>query len=252
MEGNITFIWGQQRYSEYITIINADPEYQRLMFYDRRVSTLGYATRKETDTHVYWSVSEKKPHYYNDKLFYKHNNTTGVTYDKKTKKLKVWFGLHISTLDGDVIKDILDYFNADWYLDLNYGIRSLVSNTIFNHIVNGKINCPEEICIAYLKTAPYRNREIDINLFCKVFQKGDTTSKGFSQWFVVAKDCNDLLNHLLKYGFATYQLENIVLRCSALNRKLDFSKSPNYLVDYCKNYQSEIDKQKIIYEAIQE
>jgi len=252
MEGDITFIWGQSRYSEYITVINADPEYQRLMFYDRQIGNVCYATRKITDTHIYWSVSEKTPHFYNHKLFYKHKNTSGVTYDKQTKKLKIWFGNNIRTLDADIIKNIVEYFNAEWYLDLLYGIRSLITNTIFNHIVNGKISCTEEICIAYIKSSPYKNREIDINLFNKVFGKDDTSPKSFSQWFVVAEDCNDLLYHLQTYGFATYQLESSINKASALNRKIAFKKHPNAIVNICSNYQSEIKKKKIIYESIQD
>jgi hypothetical protein len=252
MEGDITFLWGQDRYSEYVTVVNADPEYQRLVFYSRKIGDVNYATRKITDTHVYWSVSQKTPHFYNNKLFYKHQNTSGITYDRKSKKLKVWFGQHIRSFDNDIIKDIAEYFNAEWYLEIEHSIKSLVNNTIFNHIINGKINCLEEICIAYLKTSPYKNRDIDINLFCDVFKNTDASPKGFSQWFVIAKDCNDLLNHLQKHGFATYQLEHVINKSSALNRKIDFSKKPNNILDFCEKYQNEIKNQIIIYEAIQD
>ena len=58
------------------------------MYYTDAALIFGYSTRKETDTHIYWTSSVKKPRVENNKFFYQHTNDCGVTYDKVKKSIK--------------------------------------------------------------------------------------------------------------------------------------------------------------------
>ena len=96
----ITFLTGKDAYDkQYKFMLDQNAEYQKLRFYQGSLYSFNYATKKETDTHIYWSVSNKKPMLENEKLFFKHENLQGASYDRKTAKVKIWFGRKFNNMD---------------------------------------------------------------------------------------------------------------------------------------------------------
>ena len=96
----VTVLWGQDCIDLLEMNKSNSPEKQRYDYYKGTLYGLTYATRKETDTHVYWSISNRQPRFENGKLFYTNNNSQGATYDKSTKKLKIWFGSNMYAFDS--------------------------------------------------------------------------------------------------------------------------------------------------------
>ena len=160
----LTFILNEDAYiKSYKEILELPIERQRRLFFARQLHDVRYITKKETDTHIYWSCSEKKPKFYNNKLFFSHRNSQGMTYDKKKKSVKIWFGMRYSELPMELRRNVLETFDMYWVMQLSNGISSLISNTVFGKIIKGKINNAYEICQAYFKVAPYKTKNVLLN-----------------------------------------------------------------------------------------
>jgi hypothetical protein len=166
----ITFLTGKDTYDkQYKFMLDQNVEYQKLRFYQGSLYSFSYATKKETDTHIYWSVSGKKPMLENDKLFFKHENLQGASYEKRTKKIKIWFGKKFNTMDAMLSTDILNTL-VPWYLHVhdanvitgshnNY--LNIMTNEILNKMVKGTIKDTKGIVDAFCKYNPYRKFNLD-------------------------------------------------------------------------------------------
>jgi hypothetical protein len=242
-------ITGENDYEKYKTLLDSHIEKQRLWFYGYTSHPLSYGSKKETDTHIYWSHTVKTPKIYNSKFFFKHENTSGITYDKKAKSIKIWFGQRYDRLIPALIDDVYKTFNAEWVLKIDPSFPSLINNTIFKRILKHKVNNVEDICRDYLKTCPYRNRIIDLNLFVKLLETGFNV-KAFSNYFIVAEDCNDLLRYFLNgHGYSMLS-DDIVRNGLILDRKVDFTKDTKYLEELNEDWKSVVEREKIINEFI--
>jgi hypothetical protein len=253
----LTFILNEDAYiKSYKEILELPIERQRRLFFARQLHDVRYITKKETDTHIYWSCSEKKPKFYNNKLFFSHRNSQGMTYDKKKKSVKIWFGMRYSELPMELRRNVLETFDMYWVMQLNNGISSLISNTVFGKIIKGKINNSYEICQAYFKVAPYKAKNVDLELFTDVFSKLDMSPKSLSNHFMVAIDCNVLLQQVKEkatngFYFNTY-IDFLVEKASILNKEVDFNISNEEADKLCQEYNKIIKRDDIIYEFFKE
>lgn len=249
----LTFILNEDAYiKNYKEILELPLERQRRLYFGKQLFDVRYITKKETDTHIYWAASEKKAKFYNDKLFFSHQNRQGVTYDKKKKSTKIWFGMRCSELSMEIKTNILETFDMHWVIKLSPGISSLISNTIFGNIIKGKIKNAKEICQAYLKTAPYKAKDVDLDLFTNVFSKLDMSPKSLSNHFMVAKDCNVLLQQIEKGAnkkfYYNMHTEFLVEKACTLGKEVDFSISDVEAQQLTSEYITRIMKEDIIYE----
>jgi hypothetical protein len=255
---NVTFITGEDQYLRYYkSVFELSEDRQRRMFYGQKIHSFQYITRKETDTHIYWAVTNKTPKYYNNKLFFYHKNTQGVTYTKKTKSVKVWFGEKYYSLSNDMLSDIYNHLDCNWIKKVPLNLCSIINNTIFNNIIKGKVTNVKEICKAYIKSSSYKNRDIDIDLYIKTFTKNSNSPKTFTDYFIIAKDCNHLLKFIIKNtdrfgGFYNYSVDDFVRNAMILNKPVDFKKSKESLLELNKDYIEIIKKEDIIYEFFKE
>jgi hypothetical protein len=253
----LTFILNEDAYiKNYKEILELPIERQRRLFFGRQLFDVRYITKKETDTHIYWACHEKKPKFYNNKLFFAHTNRSGVTYDKKKKSIKIWFGIRYSDLPMELKINVLETFDMYWVMKLSNGISSLISNAIFGNIIKGKIKNAKDICQAYLKVAPYKAKDIDLELFTNVFSKLDMSPKSLSNNFIVAIDCNVLLQQIEKsstngFYFNTY-IEILVEKASILNKNVDFNITNEEADKLCQEYNEIIRKDDIIYRFFKE
>jgi hypothetical protein len=255
---NVTIIAGEIQYNMYYTsIIELPPDRQRRFFYGNLISSFEYITRKETDTHIYWAVSNKIPKHYNNKLFYHHKHTQGVTYDKQTKNVKIWFGEKYYNLSNIIIHDIYKVFKIDWINTVPMNIQTLINNTIFTKIIKGKITDLRGLCLAYFKTSPYKHRDVNVDLFIETFTKNMVSPKAFTEYFLIAEDCNDMLKFIIdntdQYGgFYNYSLDIFIRNAIILDRPVDFKTTQEKLLELDKDYSEIIKKQDIIYEFFKE
>lgn len=201
----ITFLAGKEQYDEqYKFILDQSTEYQRLRYYQGSIYTFSYITKKETDTHIYWSESSKKPMFENDKLFFKHTNVQGASYEKRTKKIKIWFGKKFNSIGFEIQKDVLNTL-VPWFdlVDIRYqhnNYITLITNEILNKMVKGSIECTEGIIQAFCKYSPYRKFNLDTKKldFITNNSKIHFNLRNYKLIFLASKNPNDVVDYIYK------------------------------------------------------
>ncbi len=162
----VIIIEGKTLYNEkYKFLLEQDVEYQKLKFYSGKIHRFEYSSKKITSTHIYWSTSTKTPMFENNKLFFKHKNTSGASYDRKTKKIKIWFGKSIRDLN-DILQVEIFWHLVPWFISSNnhvirHNYITLITNGILNRMIKGSIKCEEDIIKAFCKYNPYRKFNLD-------------------------------------------------------------------------------------------
>ena len=172
-------------------------EIQRYMFYKGELFPFTVINKKETDANIYWSLTIKTPRFENNRLFYLSKNKSGVTYDKVKKTIKIWFGHNISTLEHDLMPDIINTFQLDWFSNMSKSLKTLLNNTMLQNCIKGKITNPRDYVKAYLKTSPYKNLDISVELFYKTFSHIHIGSpKSFKKTILYSVNPNESLEYI--------------------------------------------------------
>jgi hypothetical protein len=254
----ITFLFNEHNHRKFESVLKEPPEFQRLLFYSGDLHGYQYITKKETDTHIYWSLAHRSPMYENDKLFFFRKTNSGVTYTKKTKTTKIWFGDHYNRLSSEIRNSIIEQF-APWFLDdVPHSIHSLMNNTIFSHIVKGKITNYKDIVAQYLKTSPYKKINFDLDLFTDVFVNNvqQVSPKQFKLLFLCAANPNEALEYIRRTFKNSYYYDTpITMLCYnaiCLGKKIDVNITDEEAVILNKEYLQMITNQKIIYKTIED
>jgi hypothetical protein len=225
----LTIISNKETYIQHLSILSYPPELQRIYYYRNLTPRFVYENRKETDTHIYWSTVDRKPRFENEKFFYTRQATSGITYDKKKKTAKIWFGQHYNQLPISLRDDCLIML-APWVLNkISHSVQSLINNTIFSKIVGGKIKNSTELVEAYLKTSPYKNMDVDIKLFHKVFNQRDAyhSVKSFKDILLSASNINDAIKYLDQYVCKAYIHNDPIFNLATVARMLDIKIDVN-------------------------
>jgi hypothetical protein len=210
-------------YEKSLEYMNDSLEMQRFNFYKQKVHAFQYATRKETDTHVYWSFTDCRPRFENNRLFYSRTNKYGATYDRSKKDLKLWFGRTIQETPSSLLCDILIYFKIDWYNHMSSSLQSLLNPTMLKKIVKGKITNPRDFVKAYLKTSPYRKMDVSPELFYKVFSNSSINSaKYYRRILEYSTNINQAIELVSTLGYNTPHIVNDLFdQAAVLNRKVN-------------------------------
>jgi len=213
-----------ETYNMSLNFLSDTHEMQRFNFYRGKVSAFSCAQRKEIDTHVYWSYTEAKPRFENNRLFYTRNNKYGFTYDKATKDFKFWFGRSIHEIPPFMLYDVFKHFNIDWYEKLSPSLLTLLNATMVKNMIKGKITNPRDYVKAYLKTSPYRKSEISPELFYKTFNNLHIQSpKTYRKIIEYSTDPNHALEFITAQnnGYIDHNIIDLYDQASALDRKVN-------------------------------
>ena len=92
----IKYLQGLEEFQKFREQQKQPEHIQRFLYHSQKLYNFRLVNRKETDTHIYWSVNIYKPMFNNNKLFLLRQKDCGVTYDKEKKTIKSWFGNKIS------------------------------------------------------------------------------------------------------------------------------------------------------------
>lgn len=90
--------------------------------------------------------SSQREFKFNNKIYNVSKELIGFTYDKKTKKIKFWFNQSLSKLKPLIWK-FFKYNNYNWFLNMSTNKCNLLTKTLLEDIISGKITNQE----AYLK-----------------------------------------------------------------------------------------------------
>ena len=225
----LTIITNREIYNEHLAILNYPPELQRIYFYSNKIPKFTYESRKETDTHIYWSCVERIPMFENGMFFYRRKAHYGISYDRKKKTTKIWFGHHFIRLPHAIKWDCLNLL-APWvFKKVNNSLMTLINNTMFSKIINGKIKNTTELSEAYLKTSPYKNMDVDIKLFLKVFGSKNSCQsvKSFKDLLLCASNINDGIKYVQQQVGKHYISTDPILDISALANMLGIKINVN-------------------------
>jgi hypothetical protein len=76
---------------------------------------------------------------------------SGATYDKQKKTIRLWFGQKPDKC-YDVVKNIMKHFKLDWFsnLDSTIAINDLLTTSILQRCIRGKITNPRQLCKAII------------------------------------------------------------------------------------------------------
>jgi hypothetical protein len=170
MENEYFILRNNPEYDRILEYMGKSPEEQRFAFFKKRINKTVLQTKKETDTHIYWSAQTKTPRFENNKLFYTSHTVDGATYDKKARSLKLWFGQTFVKLDPVIQENIMNHFGFDWYEQASFSLKSIMNASLLNRIIKGNITNPRDFVKAYIKTSPFRNIDVSPEIFYKAFQ----------------------------------------------------------------------------------
>lgn len=101
---------------------------------------------------------------FNTKIYFKPKCTKGLTYDKKTKKIKFWFGSSILE-NSYIIREYLRDIKCDWFFNMNEYLQTHITKTLLESIIKGTITNPEDYTKKFMK------QSLKYNFHYKLFVK---------------------------------------------------------------------------------
>lgn len=155
-----SILHNEASYNELLEFMKMPLETQRIKYHIHACSNYyEYVTRAENEEFIYIAIRGQKLKYNNKKFYTTSNNTTGISYNKTTKKLKLWFGKQYYALPPYFRNILCDEFNLPYFTE---SISALMSNSIFNKLVCRKISTDVDIVTEYFKTIGLHKKGIDI------------------------------------------------------------------------------------------
>ncbi len=161
------------------------------------------------------------------KPFTKRKTMSGFTYDKKTKKVKFWFGkpYTLNNKEFEALKKLLG-IDVDWINDLkHHSIHVILSNaTIVGKILSGKITNCRDMIKQYLKTSA-RGVKLSAEIVYQYLKK-ETYGSNLKLLLAHAKICVDP-NDVFKpqYDLDGHNLRDMLNQARRLGKKVDLKWS---------------------------
>jgi hypothetical protein len=224
-----TILSGEDHLARKDNILNLPESMQRIMYYQGKTETFLYCSKNETETHIYWSVSEMKPRFENGKLFYTRNSKGGITCDKAKKSIKIWFGHRFLTLHHAVRLDLFKHFECEWVFEVGDSLSSVLNVSLINRIIKKRITNPRDLCKAYIKTSYFRTLDVSVEIFYQTFCKKEhgnrlRTPIAYKNYFLYATNPNEVFVMIRndRHGemFDSYgEFSDLVNQAAMLNRK---------------------------------
>lgn len=224
-----TILSGEDHLQRKDNILNQPEPIKRMLYHQGKIETFMYCSKNETDTHIYWSVSEMKPRFENNMLFYTRKSKGGITYDKAKKSIKIWFGHKFVTLHYAVRLDLFKHFDCEWALEVGDALSSNFSVSIINRILKKRITNPRDLCKAYIKTSYFRTLDISVEMFYQTFCKKEHGNRlrspiAYKSYFLYATNPNEVFAMIQndRHGemFDSYgEFSDLVNQAAILNRK---------------------------------
>lgn len=238
---------GRERY---LRLLEEPIDKQRFLFRTGKINyNINTVSLAEFDDKICFSDITYRI-YFNSKLYTRESNKKGFTYDKKTKKIKVWFGGSIQNfLNSEDIIKFLEYFGLNWLTNERY-LLHIVRKTSFEKILSGKISNPIDLCSHYLRTSLKSKSSPKLFYKClRLFKERDVTSFLFKvgSYFKVCDNHNGVLNNFIMNKPEFPHISDMIYQCTALDKKincnwsmkrfdLEHTKLSNIMINYELEY----------------
>ena len=142
-KSEVTVLYGASAFEESKKYLELSIPEQKLMLYHNRIYNFHYESVKYTETHVYWSEVDFKPRF-NTRLFYTASSKKGLSFDRKTKDLKIWFG---SIPSLTILDSFYSYFNYSLKEELPNVFRHYITKSLLKAIAKGKIKSIDDYAV---------------------------------------------------------------------------------------------------------
>ena len=221
------------------------PEHiQRFLYYSQKLYTFRLTTKKETDTHIYWSANVYKPMFNNNKLFLLRQKDGGVTYDKEKKTIKSWFGNKISK-DYVITIDIISHFKIEWLDNIEHFFNETATASLLQRCIRGKITNPRDYVKAVIKGKKnLRESGVSPEMLYKFYSRDVKSSHIHSVQNIIYKltafTNPDKYLELAMDGSLGYHMEDMIRQARILNKKINPSWSVKRLNQVHSDWTREI------------
>jgi hypothetical protein len=154
----------------------------------------------------------------------------GLTYDKKTKKVKLWYNSNMYSFSQHEMNSLFDHMEVSWFKDTYDVLTGLVTPTMLGKVFSGKITDELGFCKEFIKSKPWlKNSDVTPEKLESLLAHMRTNNMvrlgAFIQSFSVAKSGRDLCDQIINGNSNKYHLiYQVIAQALALNEKIDFSK----------------------------
>lgn len=239
---------------------NASVEKQRFLVYTNKIGSNHQIVRYETDDKLCYFVESLTPRM-GTKGFVQRKAGAGITFDKKTKKLKIWYGTKMSKMPQHLKDLIFKDLKMEWVNAMDSKLKQLMTRMLLEKIIKGKITNPRDYVKSYVK-CHLRVKGVSPEHYYKLFKDdGSITLNGAEKTNPYARGIleRDLspgqLNEILRHSknpdwvvenyykadiFSSYLYVDIVKECKILGRKFDWSWSKKRIEEEHKLMSREI------------
>lgn len=204
--------YNKQGYDDAMKMLEDSAEWQRFNFHSNKIYTISYGHMKETDTHVYFSMCALKP-MFNKKLFFKRKTLEGVTYNKETRELKVWFDKQFYTLTTYMQSEIVNHFKVEWFDAMPWTLKNMATNTLIKRVIEKKITNPKDYTKAFLRTYFPKTTEISHHKFYNLFRENShlQSPRAYFEKMIHCTDPNDYINLMCSGADFEYSSDYVLL-----------------------------------------
>ena len=177
----------------------------------------------------------------------------GLTYDKKTKKVKLWYNSTMYSFSHYEMRRLFEHMNVQWFINIHETVSGLITPTILGKVLSGKITDELEFCKEFIKSKPWlKNSDVtpeklaDLLIYFHKNNGNNTTLGSFIQAFSVAKSGRVLCDQILNGNSNRYYiLHQVIEQALALNEKIDFSKDVQEIEKLSNRFKKMIMKLKL-------
>lgn len=205
-------------------------EEQRFLFYHNRIYDFRLLKMIETETSVYWIEDRYRPRFTN-KLFYLSKGDSGITLDKKTRDVKLWYGKYPSPT---LIDSFYAYNNVNPSEVLSEPFRRYFTKSLAKDIAKGKIHSIDDYAVFLSKKTMFF-RGIDPKALSKLIhhQKmhdlGYMDIKDLSRVLSVTDNKEAMINYLVEHNGSFWALMDLAKEALAVNEKINIHVSSDIL-----------------------
>lgn len=224
-------------------IFSLSNEEQRDLFYYADINKDSYVHKiNDFDDKICYSQSQLTLRF-NNKLYIQRKTNKGLTFNKITKKLRVWFGNEIGFfLTEEKCLPLLKQLNIDW---VTPDLLQIIRKSSLERILAGKMTNPMQLAKYYLRTSLKSNASP--KLLIKLITSGKSLST-FVQMQKVVKNEDNLLLKLIS-GFEMDKIYfDFASELYTLNEKMDINWSYKRVLEEHRKTSERIAYKKLKFE----
>ena len=226
---------GIDRHREFFTF---SPERQRMEYYmNKNYYNTVYTYLYSDDDKVCLGTDQRIVKFANGKAWAQSSkDRKGLTYDKHTKKVKLWYNTKLSGFSVYEIEKFLDHMHVSWFKNIYSSVNAILTPTMLGKVLSKKITDPVEFCREFIKSKLWlKNSGITPEKLWSVLDylnKRTIPLASYMSHFALAESANVLCDKIITgQDVDHWRLNEILQKSAALDKKLDFSKSIDQLCE---------------------